>query len=185
MSKPEPTGKTKLTELLEDVLAHEYDRGSVLQAVVAQNEAQRQEMWERREAAAEVTITRKPIVANDIAVPLDKLSEFVNTMNAKLKELDPGGKSVSVAHLGDGNVHYTVWPESESLEVHSSIVESVEDVVLKLGGSFSAEHGIGLAKLSSMQRRKDPVAMNVMRQIKNALDPKNILNPNKVVPDII
>lgn len=185
MSKPEPTGKTKLTELLEDVLAHEYDRGSVLQAVVAQNEAQRQEMWERREAAAEVTITRKPIVANDIAVPLDKLSEFVNTMNAKLKELDPGGKSVSVAHLGDGNVHYTVWPESESLEVHSSIVESVEEVVLKLGGSFSAEHGIGLAKLSSMQRRKDPVAMNVMRQIKNALDPKNILNPNKVVPDII
>ena len=142
-------------------------------------------MWERREVAAEVTITQKPSVANDIAVPLDKLSEFINTMNAKVAELDPGGKSINVAHLGDGNVHFTVWPQSESLEVHSLIVESVEEVVSKLGGSFSAEHGIGLAKLDSMQRRKDPMAMKVMRQIKVALDPKNILNPSKVIPKMV
>ena len=185
MCEPSSSGKTKLTELLEDILAQEYERGAVLQAIVAQNDSQRQEMWERREAAAEVTITRKPIVANDIAVPLDKLSEFINTVNTKVTELDPGGKSIHVAHLGDGNVHFTVWPGSENPEVHSLIVEIVEEVVLKLGGSFSAEHGIGVAKLNSMQRRKDPVAIKVMRQIKEGLDPKNILNPNKVIPTIV
>jgi FAD/FMN-containing dehydrogenase len=182
MFDTDATGKTKLTELLEEVLAEEYEGGAVLDAVVAQNEAQRQEMWERREAAAEVTITRRPIVANDIAVPLDRVSAFVSEMEQRLQTIDPGGKAVSVAHLGDGNIHYTVWPASEDAQVHSNIVEEVEELVLSLGGSFSAEHGIGLSKLPSMTRRKNQVAMQVMRQIKATLDPNNILNPQKVIP---
>ena len=182
MCAADKSGKTKLTEFLEQVLSEEYDRGAVLDAVVAQNEAQRQEMWDRRECAAEVTITRRPIVANDIAVPLDRLNIFVTEMEKKLQSIDPGGKSVNVAHLGDGNIHYTVWPASEDIEVHANIVEEVEELVLSLGGSFSAEHGIGLSKLPSMERRKNQVAMQVMRQIKAAIDPNNILNAGKVVP---
>ncbi len=182
MCHADTTGKTKLTELLEQVLSEEYDRGAVLDAVVAQNEAQRQEMWDRRESAAEVTITRSPIIANDIAVPLDRLNTFFTEMEKRLQRIDPGGKSVNVAHLGDGNIHYTVWPASKDLAVHSNIVEEVEELVLSLGGSFSAEHGIGLSKLPSMKRRKNQVAMQVMRQIKAAIDPNNILNAGKVVP---
>ena len=182
MCDADASGKTKLTELLEQVLSEEYDRGAVLDAVVAQNEAQRREMWDRRESAAEVTMTRRPIVANDIAVPLDRLSSFFTEMDKRLQRIDPGGKSVNVAHLGDGNIHYTVWPASEDIAVHSNIVEEVEELVLSLGGSFSAEHGIGLSKLPSMKRRKNQVAVEVMRQIKAAIDPKNILNAGKVVP---
>ena len=182
MCDADTTGKTKLTELLEQVLSEEYDRGAVIDAVVAQNEAQRQEMWDRREAAAEVTIMRRPIVATDIAVPLDRLNTFVVEMEQRLQSIDPGGKSVNVAHLGDGNIHYTVWPVSENIAVHSNIVEEVEELVQSLGGSFSAEHGIGLSKLPSMQRRKNDVAIQVMRQIKSVIDPNNILNAGKVVP---
>ena len=182
MCDVDPTGKTKLTELLEQVLSEEYDRGALLDAVVAQNEAQRREMWDRRECAAEVTITRRPVVANDIAIPLHRLNIFVSEMDKRLQRIDPGGKSVNVAHLGDGNIHYTVWPASEDLAIHSIIVEEVEELVLSLGGSFSAEHGIGLSKLPSMKRRKNQVAIKVMRQIKSAIDPNNILNAGKVVP---
>jgi FAD/FMN-containing dehydrogenase len=66
--------------------------------------------------------------------------------------------------------------------VHDEIVETVEEIVISLGGSFSAEHGIGITKLSSMERRKNPIAMAVMRQIKAALDPNNLMNPGKVIP---
>ena len=134
------------------MLSEEYDRGAVLDAVVAQNEAQRQEMWDLRESAAEVIITRRPITAHDIAVPLDRLNTFVTEMERRLQRINPGGKSINLAHLRDGNIHYTVWPASEDLAVHSNIVEEVEELVLSLGGSFSAEHGIGLRKLRSMKR---------------------------------
>ena len=135
--------------MLEQVLSGEDDRRAVLDAVVAQNEAQRQEMWDRCESAAVVTITHRP----NIAVPLDRLNTFVMEMERRLQRIDPGGKSINVAHLGDGNIHYTVSPASEDLAVHSNIVEEVEELVLSLGGSFSAEHGIGLSKLRSMKRR--------------------------------
>ena len=99
--------------------------------------------------------------------------------------MDAGADVLIVSHLGDGNVHYTVWPSKDD-EIHKDkIMEAIENVVLTLGGSFSAEHGIGLSKLSSMERRKDRVALDVMRQIKNAIDPQGIMNPGKVLPKYI
>jgi len=84
--------------------------------------------------------------------------------------------------LGDGNVHYAVWPASHDKAVHNDIIEAVEDVTLSMGGSFSAEHGIGLTKLPSMRRRKNKAALQAMRAIKHSLDPNNIMNPGKVMP---
>jgi FAD/FMN-containing dehydrogenase len=105
-------------------------------------------------------------------------------MEKKLPELDPDADVLIVSHLGDGNVHYTVWPSKDD-EIHKDkIMEAIETVVLTLGGSFSAEHGIGLSKLSSMERRKDRVSLDVMRQIKNAIDPEDIMNPGKVLPKV-
>ena len=175
-------GKIQLIHRLESILEQEFETGRVLEAVVAQNLAQRNEMWEIREAAAEITISQKPLINNDVALPLDKVSEFFETIGDRLEALDPGIEPVCVAHLGDGNVHYVVWPKSQNPAVHDEIVETVEEIVLSLGGSFSAEHGIGIAKLPSMERRKNPVAMAVMRQIKAALDPNNLMNPGKVIP---
>jgi FAD/FMN-containing dehydrogenase len=180
--EPSVEGKIQLIHRLESILEQEFETGRVLEAVVAQNLAQRNEMWERREAAAEITISQKPLINNDVALPLDKVSEFFETIGDRLEALDPGIEPVCVAHLGDGNVHYVVWPKSQNPAVHDEIVETVEEIVLSLGGSFSAEHGIGIAKLPSMERRKNPVAMAVMRQIKVALDPNNLMNPGKVIP---
>ena len=160
-----------------------FEDGAILDAVVAQSQAQRTEMWERREAAAEIAMAHKPIVNNDIAVPLDKVATFLDRVHGRLSQLDAGAKELIVSHLGDGNVHYTVWPVSQDPMVHDAIMEAVEDVVLDLGGSFSAEHGIGTSKLPSMARRKNKVALSVMRAIKSTLDPKGILNPGKVLPD--
>ena len=177
-------GVVPLMADLETALAQMFKRGAVLDAVVAQSEAERREMWERREAAGEITMYRHPIVNSDIAVPLDRVTEFLQQMEALLPQLDAGAETIIVSHLGDGNVHYAVWPKSSDPAVHSAIMESVEDVTLSLGGSFSAEHGIGKTKLPSMQRRKNKPALNAMRAIKQALDPNNILNPGKVIPEV-
>lgn len=181
-STPGPDGQVPLTSYLEEVLGSMFEDGTLLDAVVAQNDSQRAAMWARREAAAEIALARRPLVVTDIAVPLDRVATFLTRIEARLPTLDPGAESISVAHLGDGNVHFTVWPSTDDTAVHDAINEAVEDEVLRLGGSFSAEHGIGTSKLPSMSRRKNPVAVDAMRAIKAALDPKGIMNPGKVLP---
>ncbi len=181
---PAPDGSLPVVNHLETVLADLLETGAVLDAVVARTEAQRSEMWARREAAAEVALTRKPMVNNDISVPLDKVQTFLETMARRLREIEPGARDMTVAHLGDGNIHYTVWPATDAPAVHDAIMEAVEDVALHLGGSFSAEHGIGISKKPSMARRKDAVALQTMRAVKQAIDPAGIMNPAKVLPGV-
>lgn len=180
---PGPDGQVPVVAYLEEILADMFEEGAILDAVVAYNETQRREMWERREAAAEIALSRRPVFVNDLAVPLDKVETFLSIMETRLPQVDPGASPVIVAHLGDGNIHYTIWPSSQDPDQHDAIMEAVEHEVRKLGGSFSAEHGIGLSKLPSMRRRKNPVALAAMRAIKSALDPNNVLNPGKVLPD--
>lgn len=177
-------GQVLLGGELERILDRNLDKGLILDAHIAQNEEQRLIMWERREAAAEISLLKTPLINNDIAVPLDKISKFLTIMEKTLPELDPDADVLIVSHLGDGNVHYTVWPSRDDEQHKDKIMEAIENVVLSLGGSFSAEHGIGLSKLSSMERRKDRVALDVMRQIKHAIDPEGIMNPGKVLPKI-
>lgn len=171
-----------LIETLQHTLADAMDAGEVLDAMIAQNEAQRQHIWTIREAAAEITFTRLPIVDNDVALPLDGVATFIDDMHARLAAMDPDADTLIVAHLGDGNVHLTVYPTRDDLAHLDAIREMIEDVTVGLGGSISAEHGIGLSKLTTMTRRKDPVALDVMRAIKTALDPDNRMNPGKVIP---
>ena len=175
-------GSIPLVDQLEETLAEMLEAGDILDAVVAKSDAQRAEMWKRREDAAEVSLDGRKMVDNDIALPTDQVPEFFTRMAQVLAEIDPGAEETCVAHLGDGNIHYSVIPTKTDADFIDAIRERVEDVVLSMGGSFSAEHGIGLYKLPSMQRRKDPVALDVMRTIKSALDPKGLLNPGKVLP---
>jgi FAD/FMN-containing dehydrogenase len=179
---PDENGSVPVTELLEQVLADMLDSGLVLDAEIGQNETQRRAMWERRELAAEITFARKPVIDTDVALPLDKVATFLDRMAARLPQLDPGAEDICVAHLGDGNVHYTVYPTRKDPALYDAVVSAVEDVVQDLHGSFSAEHGVGLSKRPSMARRKDPVALAVMRSVKTALDPDNRMNPGKIIP---
>ena len=179
---PLPDGTLPVVALLEATLAEMIDEGAVLDAEIAQTEAQRLAMWQRRELAAEITVARQPAIDTDVALPLDMVPEFYRRIHARLPDIDPGCETISVCHLGDGNVHFTVFPTSDAAALHDAVVEAVEDVVETLHGSFSAEHGVGLSKLNTMARRKDPVALDVMRAVKAALDPMNLMNPGKVIP---
>jgi FAD/FMN-containing dehydrogenases len=177
---PDETGQIPLVAHLEETLAALFEEGLVLDAALAQSEAQRNLMWEIREAAAEISTAEKPVVINDLCLPLDRLEAFMDQAETRLRALDPGFKTCPVAHLGDGNIHYTVYPSTP--ELADPLMEEVEEIVREMGGSFSAEHGIGIAKLSSMERRKNPVALEMMRAVKAAFDPKGILNPGKTLP---
>lgn len=182
-ANPMDDGRIPVVSQLENTLNDLFQTGAILDAVVARSDAQRTEMWARREAAAEITLGAVPIINADVAVPLDQVATFLSRTEAATKALDPDAGTMAIAHLGDGNVHFTVTPSRASATLSSAIVEAMETVVADLGGSFSAEHGIGLTKRPSMARRKDPVALAVMRQIKSTLDPKGIMNPGKVLPD--
>jgi FAD/FMN-containing dehydrogenase len=108
---------------------------------------------------------------------------FLKQITDRVQKIDPEGQEFYLSHLGDGNLHYTFYPSDTSGRFKEPITEAIEDVVLGLQGSFSAEHGIGLSKRNSMARRKDPVALDMMRAVKTALDPKNLMNPGKVYPE--
>jgi FAD/FMN-containing dehydrogenase len=142
---PGPDGAVPIVGFLEDLLWTSAEAGQVLDAVVARNETQRAHMWALREAAAEVGLSRKPVVVNDIAVPVDKVSMFLERMGTRLPEIDAGAETNIVSHLGDGNVHYVVWPKSQDPSVHGQIMEGVEEVVRSHRGAGSRRAGAGAA----------------------------------------
>lgn len=183
LAAPDAAAAPALEAALEGALAAMHGAGGVLDAAIAASLSQRAAFWARREAAAEVTFARKPFVDTDIALPLDALAGFLDAMPARLAALDPAAEGMAIAHLGDGNIHFTVYPGRDDPGLADAIVAAVEDEVAARRGSFSAEHGVGLSKLPSMARRKDPVALEVMRAVKAALDPAGRLNPGKVLPE--
>ncbi len=179
---PGEDGTLPVARLLEETLAAMLDEGALIDAEIARTEAQRRLMWHRRELAAEVMFARRPHVDTDIALPLDGVAAFLDGIAPRLQALDPGCDPMAIAHLGDGNIHFTIYPTRDDAALADRVTEAVEDLVLALGGSFSAEHGVGLSKLPSMARRKSPVALSVMRAVKAALDPGGVMNPGKVIP---
>lgn len=182
LAETRPDGTEPLTELLETTLADLMDQGLVTDAELARSTAQRLAMWARREAAAEITFAVRPFIDTDIALPLDRVADCLDRFHQRLPALDPRASTLTVGHLGDGNLHVTIFPSRVDPGLADAIVTALEEVVADLRGSFSAEHGVGLSKLPSMARRKDPVALDVMRAIKTTLDPENRMNPGKVLP---
>jgi FAD/FMN-containing dehydrogenase len=175
-------GSQGVTALLEGALAQMLDEGAILDAVIAQTEAQRTQMWARRECAGYVMQAVQPSVDTDICLPLDQIAGFLQAIKPRIRALDPAAQTITIAHLGDGNLHFSMYPTSHDIALHDRLVQLVEDEVKAAGGSFSAEHGVGLMKLASMARHKDAAALDVMRLIKAALDPLGIMNPGKVIP---
>lgn len=169
--------EASLLALLEAAM----ERGDVTDAVVAQSDRQRREIWAVREAAYEITFSDGPAKNHDVSLPLDQVGTFLERAEAIAERHAPGAEIVEVAHLGDGNVHYPVLIDPTS-NAATALTSDIDALVVSLGGSVSAEHGVGLGKKKSMRAAKDPVALAAMRAVKSALDPKGILNPGKVLP---
>jgi len=172
---------------LEAVLTLALDEGLIDDAVVAKNLHESQALWHLREAIPLAQAQEGPNIKHDISVPISRITAFIESTDATLANAFAGCRLVNFGHLGDGNLHYNVQaPEgvtaSDFLARSESTINTlVYDAVQAHGGSISAEHGIGRLKLDELARRKNPVALELMRRLKCALDPLHILNPGRVI----
>jgi FAD/FMN-containing dehydrogenase len=172
---------------IEGLLEAALNAGIVADAVVAESLAQSRALWHLRESIPLAQSQEGPNIKHDIALPVSAIAAFVSSTDAALAQAFPGMRLVNFGHLGDGNLHYNVQaPEGEPAQAfmdrHEHAVNTlVYDAVGALGGSISAEHGVGALKRDELAARKPAVALQMMRAIKQALDPHGRLNPGRVL----
>jgi len=173
-------------DTLEAILAQGMEDGIVDDAVIAANLSQRQAFWKLRD---EMSAAQKPeggSIKHDISVPVAAVPAFIAEANAAVVKLIPGARPVPFGHLGDGNIHYNVSQPvggnaADFLARWHDMNAVVFEIVMRMGGSISAEHGIGVLKRDELPDVKDKVAVELMRSVKAMLDPLGIMNPGKVL----
>jgi FAD/FMN-containing dehydrogenase len=171
----------------EGLMETALDKGWVTDAVVAESLAQAQGLWQIRESIPLAQATEGLNIKHDISIPVSRIPQFVAETDALLKTKIPGIRLVNFGHLGDGNLHYNVQAPAGAdgpafLKNHEDEVNTwVFDQVKAFNGSISAEHGIGSLKADKLAHYKDPTALAMMKAIKQALDPQNIMNPGRVI----
>lgn len=170
----------------EEVLGQAIEDGLVQDAAIAQNVTQSKAFWHLRESIPLAEAELGKSIKHDVSIPISRIAEFVQVTNAAIQADYPGVHNVVFGHLGDGNLHYNVapaqgQPQEVLLALQDQIYALVHDSVAVFNGSISAEHGIGQLKRDEMPRYKSAVELGLMRSIKNALDPKGLLNPGKVL----
>jgi D-lactate dehydrogenase (cytochrome) len=175
-----------LHDVMEDILATGVEQGLVEDATIAASLEQAKAFWFIRENFAQVQRVMGASIKHDISVPVAAVPQFIAEANAAVVKLIPGSIPMPFGHAGDGNIHYNVTqpPDAngaEFLKRWDEVNKVVFEVVTRLGGSISAEHGIGIQKRDKLPNYKDPVALDLMRTLKRALDPNGILNPGKVI----
>jgi FAD/FMN-containing dehydrogenase len=172
---------------LETALHDALEAGEALDAVLCESEAQRENLWSIRETFPECSRHEAPALPTDTCVPVSAVPEFLARCEAMIAKDWPEGRMIALGHMGDGNIHLALQaPRGTSLadwwRRAAGFEERVAALAVELGGSFSAEHGIGQSRLAAMQGLKSPVALDVMRAVKAALDPAGRMNPGKVLP---
>ncbi len=170
------------------ILERAMEMGLASDAVIAQSEAQRVDLWGSRELISESQKFEGGSVKHDVAVPVASVPKFMREAEAAVVAYMPGARVIAFGHLGDGNIHFNVsqppaMDKSAYLGQWDAMNDVVFEVVMKFGGSISAEHGIGRLKRHRMTAIKSPVELDMMRGLKRLFDPLNILNPGKVLPD--
>jgi FAD/FMN-containing dehydrogenase len=186
MQADESAADAPLAALVESALANAVEAGIAQDAVVAQSNDQAARLWALRENISEAQRREGPNIKHDISLPVSAIPAFMQESDAALVTAFPGSRLVVFGHLGDGNLHYNLsGPEGEDAKHFMDNGERanriVHDIVAKLGGSFSAEHGVGQLKRGDLLRYKSPVEVAAMRAIKAALDPSGLMNPGKVL----
>jgi FAD/FMN-containing dehydrogenase len=184
LSSPNP--RQELLTLLTAILEQAAAAGTIRDAMLAASTTQAQAMWKLRESVPEAQRRHGASLKHDVSVPVSAIPTLIEEGTALVHRLAPEGDVVSYGHAGDGNLHFNVSqkPDADikSFVARGPVLElAMFDLVESLGGSISAEHGIGRLKAAEFARRADPVELAVMHELKRALDPKGIMNPGKVL----
>ncbi len=174
------------TNELEAVLTSAAEAGVIEDAVIAASLGQAADFWRLRELMPEAQKPEGGSIKHDVSVPIARLPEFITRGNAIVEQICPGARPVPFGHFGDGNIHYNIsepvgYGRERFLHMTANMNAAVNDLVDDLGGSISAEHGIGRSKLDELPRFKSAVEMDLMRGIKRVFDPNGIMNPGKVI----
>ena len=179
------TGQSPLRTIIEDTLGTALEDGLVLDATIAASEAQRQALWDVRETAPESHKMSAGVARSDISLPQSALAPFYHEMVTGIRAIDPNLWICGYGHIGDGNLHFNlIADEKSNVDFDSKkkdLYELLYEKVAKYNGSISAEHGIGQTKRAQLAKVKSQEILDVMRAIKASIDPKNLMNPGKVI----
>jgi FAD/FMN-containing dehydrogenase len=172
--------------IAEDALATAIDKGLVADVIIAKSEAESDRLWRLRHSISEAQKPEGASLKHDIAVPIGQVGSFLAKGEALVSSLMPTARPVVFGHIGEGNLHYNIAQPSSAdghtfLQEGQKLTEAIYDLVDELGGSFSAEHGVGVLKKSYLSRYRSDTELELMRAMKKALDPNDILNPGKVI----
>ena len=179
--------ETHAREQFERLLETAFEDGCVADAVVAENLTQANQLWHIRESIPLAQAEEGLNIKHDISIAVSRIPEFVATTDALLQAAIPGVRLVNFGHLGDGNLHYNVQAPADGdskaflRDREADVNTIVYDSVAHFDGSISAEHGVGSLKIDKLEHHKSPVALGMMRAIKQALDPQGVMNPGRVV----
>lgn len=173
-------------ELLEASIGAALENELIEDAVVASSVAQSEGLWQLREHIPLAQAQAGKNIKHDISLPISRIADFIAVTDVALEAAFPGCQLVCFGHLGDGNLHYNVAPpagmtDRDFLANQDAINRIVHDQVHGFGGSISAEHGVGALKKADLARYKSPLELQLMRAVKQALDPQNIMNPGKIL----
>lgn len=164
-------------EEFENRLADSFERGDVVDGVIAQSGAERERLWRIREDFEPEQRRFGDIIGYDVSLPIQQMESMVETVSRELKARDAAAELFAYGHVGDGNLHYTIYPASLP---HAEVDELVYRPLAAVRGSISAEHGIGIDKKAYLHYTRNDAEIALMRQLKRALDPANLLNPGKL-----
>jgi FAD/FMN-containing dehydrogenase len=168
-------------ELFEAALGDSLAAGHLANAVIAKSEAEAAAVWRLRDAAIEVAMTILPVTGYDVSLPIEHMERFAEEVERVVRLIDPAAFALVFGHLGDGNLHLAVHHSGTIEGGELAIDKAVYDATGAVGGSISAEHGIGLLKRPYLDRSRTPAEIALMRTLKAAMDPKNILNPGRII----
>ena len=175
-------------ENIEAFLGEMFEQQIIIDATVTHSEQQRRDLWQMREAIVEAQRNAGGSIKHDVSVNVSNIPAFIEEATALVRQMISGVRPIIFGHMGDGNLHFNLTQpinadKATYLEQWDEINHAVHDVIQKYNGSFSAEHGVGVFKAQELVDRKSPVEIDLMRRIKQALDPQHLMNPGKVLPD--
>lgn len=175
-----------LTSDVERCLEQGFESGIVVDAVIAANRAQADSMWAIREKIPEAQNLEGASIKHDVSVSISEIPKFIEEGCKRLQENFPGCRPVAFGHVGDGNIHFNIGQPKDGdgdafYKLYPNVNKVVHDLIAQMNGSISAEHGLGRLRMHEAERYKSDVELDVMRAIKQTLDPSNIMNPGKVV----
>lgn len=181
-SRPDAAIRPNFDALLEKA----FEDNLIADGVVAESLEQSKSLWRLRESLPEAQKHEGGSIKHDVSVPVSRVAELITKGSEIIARAYPGARPVPFGHMGDGNIHFNISQPVGSdkaafLSQWTEMNRVIHDLVASMDGSFSAEHGIGRLKTKEMDLYKDPVELELMRRVKQAIDPKNLMNPGKIM----